>query len=90
MWSVGAEQLGCPVLSCRPELSLGLQRLDSGIMGWVDGATWPEFLRALAQEQEGLELGGVGTGPPLPLPRQPSLWPGEEDGRARASGHGCA
>lgn len=68
MWTVGAEQLGCPVLSCRSELRLGLQRPDSRIMGWVDGATWLEFLQALAQEQKGLELGGVGTGPPLPLP----------------------
>lgn len=41
MWSVGAQQLQSTVLSCRPQLRLGLQCLDSGIMGWVDGATWP-------------------------------------------------
>uniref|UniRef100_A0ABI7YVI9 short-chain acyl-CoA dehydrogenase n=1 Tax=Felis catus TaxID=9685 RepID=A0ABI7YVI9_FELCA len=41
VWSVGAQQLQSTVLSCRPQLRLGLQCLDSGIMGRVDGATWP-------------------------------------------------
>ncbi|XP_027972471.1 short-chain specific acyl-CoA dehydrogenase, mitochondrial isoform X1 [Eumetopias jubatus] len=45
VWSVGAEQLGCTVLSCRPELRLGLQRLASGIRGRVEGPHGLSFHR---------------------------------------------
>lgn len=51
------------VLSCRPQLKLGLQPRGSW-GGWMG----PEFPQALAQGQEGLVLGRVGPGPQqLPL-----------------------
>lgn len=63
----GARTAWIPTASCRPELRLGFS-VCMRFRVWVDGATWPEFLQALAQEQEGLDLGGVDTGPQLPLP----------------------